>query len=97
MQESLKAGTYNHARKKVKVFIRISIDGFITADLKTGKELTNNSVHRITAWYPYDKASDTFGVVVKGEGGEIGGEEGKYSCIVLKAPKVTPPPHFTPH
>eukprot|EP00038_Savillea_parva_P007610 m.171353 g.171353 ORF g.171353 m.171353 type:complete len:321 (-) comp13365_c1_seq1:405-1367(-) len=88
-QESLKAGTYNRARKKVKVFVRISIDGFVTQDLKTGKELTNNSVHRITAWYPYDKASDTFGVVVKGEGGEIGGEAGKYSCIVLKAPKAS--------
>jgi hypothetical protein len=46
------------------------------------------ATHCNAAWYPYDKASDTFGVVVKGEGGEIGGDEGKYSCIVLKAPKA---------
>ena len=58
-----------------------------TVDLKTSRQITRNQVHRITAWYPDDTATDIFGVVVKGEGG-ITGVAGEYSCIVLKSPKA---------
>eukprot|EP00040_Diaphanoeca_grandis_P001226 m.17804 g.17804 ORF g.17804 m.17804 type:complete len:396 (-) comp11691_c0_seq1:301-1488(-) len=86
-RENVKSGTYNSRAKKVKVFIKISVDGIVAVDLKNGTELARNAVHRITAWYPDDTAKDTFGVVVKGEGG-LAGELDQYSCIVMKSPKA---------
>lgn len=84
---NVKSGLYNPMKKKVKCFIKISTEGLSTVDLKTNRQITRNPVHRITAWYPDDTATDTFGVVVKGEGG-ISGESGEYGCIVLKSPKA---------
>jgi len=88
-RDNVKSGTYNARAKKVKAFIRISVDGIVAVDLKNGSELCRNATHRITAWYPDTTAKDTFGVVVKGEGGgEKTGELDEYSCIVLKSPKA---------
>lgn len=84
---NVKSGLYNPMKKKVKCFIKISTEGLSTVDLKTNRQITRNQVHRITAWYPDDTATDMFGVVVKGEGG-ITGVAGEYSCIVLKSPKA---------
>lgn len=86
-KSQLKSGLYNPAKKRVKTLIKISVDGLSTAELKTGKLITKNPVHRITSWYPDESSSDTFGIIVKGEGG-ISGEADAYCCIVLKSPKA---------
>ena len=73
VQGKVKTGKFNGNRKKnTKVFIRISIQGIATIDLKSGALVSKNPVHRITAWYPDPSSKELFGIIVKGEVGFAG-------------------------
>lgn len=61
----------------------MSVKGFATTDEKTGTTISQNPIHRITAWYPDELDAEVFAVIVKGEGGYTG-KEGEFHCIVVK-------------
>lgn len=63
--------------------MHVSLKGFSTTDEKTGSTISQNPIHRITAWYPDELDPDIFAVIVKGEGGYTG-KEGEFHCIVIK-------------
>jgi hypothetical protein len=84
-QDKVKSGKYNLHKKKVKVFVRVSVEGLATIDVGTGAFVTKNKVHRIVGWYGDPKDREIFGIVVKGEGGSVGGEVNRFRCIVMKS------------
>jgi hypothetical protein len=50
LQDKIKSGKYNTHKKRVKVFLRVSIEGIATIDIGTGGFITKNAVHRIVGW-----------------------------------------------
>eukprot|EP00051_Salpingoeca_urceolata_P009644 m.117124 g.117124 ORF g.117124 m.117124 type:complete len:468 (-) comp16393_c0_seq4:354-1757(-) len=71
-------------RKPIKVVANVSVQGFSTCDEKSGSIVSQNPIHRITAWYPDKSDPELFGIIVKGEGGHTGMAE-TFVCIVLKS------------
>jgi len=83
-KDKVKSGKYNQYKKKLKVFVRVSVEGLATIDVKTGSFVSKNKVHRIVGWYGDPRDREVFGIVVKNEGG-IGGDSNSFTCIVLKS------------